>query len=182
MEKWAFLDSGVFVRSLALNCITSSPVKFLTDLTFYQLFSTGICLDTLLIWVMMSMLKSLWKWLIGGPLKTWLSTLLMNLHHSELSLHEAVGMAPNRSLHTSGIHGHSINITMMVMMMGKSRVPTPWKVVEFLLENFQDQENPEKWPWSWKVLEFYLQDPRICWTMIRMLVLALNKTHFCGRK
>ena len=32
-----------------------------------------------------------------------------------------------------------------------------WKVLEFLLENFQDLGSPEKWPWYWKVLEFARQ-------------------------
>jgi len=50
------------------------------------------------------------------------------------------------------------------------RVPTPpgksWKVLEFLLENFQDLESPGKWPWSWKVLEIYLQGLGKSWNML----------------
>jgi len=50
------------------------------------------------------------------------------------------------------------------------RVPTPpgksWKVLGFLLENFQDLESPEKWPWSWKVLEIYWQGPGTSWNLL----------------
>ena len=50
------------------------------------------------------------------------------------------------------------------------RVPTPprkfWKVLEFLLENFQDLESPGTWPWSWKVLEINLQGPDKSWILL----------------
>ena len=49
-------------------------------------------------------------------------------------------------------------------------VPTPpgksWKDLEFLLENFQELESPEKWPWSWKVLEICWQSPGKTWNLL----------------
>jgi len=41
-----------------------------------------------------------------------------------------------------------------------------WKVLQFLLENFQDLKSPGKWPWSLKVLEIYLRGPGKSWTLL----------------
>jgi len=46
-----------------------------------------------------------------------------------------------------------------MLYWGKFSSPLVRKVLEFLLENFQDLESPGKWHWSRKVLAIYLQGP-----------------------
>ena len=41
-----------------------------------------------------------------------------------------------------------------------------WKILEFLLENFQDLESPGERPWSWKVSEIYLQGHGKSWNLL----------------
>jgi len=51
---------------------------------------------------------------------------------------------------------------------------TSSKVLEFLLENFQNVEGPGKWPWSWKVLEIYLQGPGKSWKLYFLYTVSIT--------